>query len=75
MKVYELVTGEVSNGFTVMEWSYSLGLLIGILVFYNHFSRKKVTSDPTPLEVEMRLYEQDLNTTVIENNSRGNQER
>lgn len=71
MKVYELVTGEVSNGFTVIEWTYSLGLLIGILVFYNHFSRKKVTSDPTPLEVEMRLYEQEVNTAVIENTSRG----
>ncbi len=54
-KIYHLVTGAESNGFTAIEIGYSIGLPLGILVFYNHFSKKKVTSDPTPLEVEMRL--------------------
>ncbi len=69
-KVYKLITGSESNGFTIIEIGYSIGLPIGILVFYNHFSKKKATSDPTPLEVEMRLYEQDLNTTIIKNEER-----
>ena len=64
-KIYHLVTGAESNGFTAIEIGYSIGLPLGILVFYNHFSKKKVTSDPTPLEVEMRLFEQDLNTAII----------
>ncbi len=68
--IYQLVTGKESNGFTIIEWSYSIGLSIGILVFYNHISRKKLTSDPTPLEVEMRLYEQDVNTAIIDNYNR-----
>src|SRR5699024_7573336 len=71
-KIYQLVTGAESNGFTAIESGYSIGLPLGILVFYNHFSKKKVTSDPTPLEVEMRLYEQDLNTAIIKDAERRN---
>ena len=69
-KIYHLVTGAESNGFTAIEIGYSIGLPLGILVFYNHFSKKKVTSDPTPLEVEIRLYEQDLNTAIIKDAER-----
>ncbi len=69
-KIYHLVTGTQSNGFTAIEIGYSIGLPLGILVFYNHFSKKKVTSDPTPLEMEMRLYEQDLNTAIIKDAER-----
>ena len=69
-KIYHLVTGAESNGFTAIEIGYSIGLPLGILVFYNHFFMMLVTSDPTPLEVEMRLYEQDLNTAIIKDAER-----
>ena len=36
-RTYELVTGQESNGFTVMEIMYSVGIAVGIIVFYNHF--------------------------------------
>ncbi|MBQ7371188.1 MAG: stage V sporulation protein AA [Blautia sp.] len=65
-KVYTQVTGRASNGFTVLEISYSLGIGLGVLFFFNHFGRRKLTSDPTPLQVQMRLYEDDINTTIIE---------
>ncbi len=65
-EIYRLVTGEASDGYTILECSYSIGLTVGILVFYNHFGGKKITTDPTPVEVEMRLYEDDINTTLIE---------
>ena len=39
---------------SVLELSYCIGLPIGIIVFFNHFSRKKLTTDPTPIHVEMR---------------------
>ena len=65
-EIYALVMGEESNGFTLLEMSYAIGLTTGILVFYNHFGGKKITTDPTPVEVEMRLYEDDINTTLIE---------
>ena len=73
-QVYELTTGMKSDGFTVIELTYSIGIVIGILVFFNHFGKKRFTVDPTPIEVEMRLYENDLQTTLIEDYSRKEQE-
>lgn len=64
--VYEIVTGESSNGFTVLEISYSAGLAVGILLFFNHIGGRRLTGDPTPVEVEMRLYEKDVDTTLVE---------
>lgn len=65
-QVYELFTGQSSDGFTILEISYSLGIGVGIIVFFNHFAGKKLTDDPTPLEVQMRTYEDDINNTLIE---------
>lgn len=73
-QVYELITGTRSDGFTVLELTYCLGLIIGILVFFNHFGKKKFTVDPTPMEVEMRLYENDIQTTLLETYSRKEKE-
>ena len=49
-----------------MEIMYSVGIAVGIIVFYNHFGGKRSTKDPTPIEVQMRLYEDDVNTTLVE---------
>ena len=65
-QLYEQFTGKPSDGFTILEFSYSLGVGSGILVFFNHFIGKKFTADPTPLEVEMRLYEDEVDKTLIE---------
>lgn len=75
-QMYTLFTGEASDGFTVLEVSYSVGLGLGIVLFFNHFAKKKLTQDPTPLEMEMRAYEDQVNTTIIEADNRraGNRE-
>lgn len=67
---YYQVMGTPSDGFTVLEVSYAIGLSLGILIFFNHVGRKKITHDPTPIQVEMRTYEKDIDTTFIENSSR-----
>ena len=69
-EIYLLVTGRKSSGFTVLEVSYSIGLFLGIVVFFNHFSKRKINTDPTPLEVEMRLYEENVNKALIDNEGR-----
>lgn len=73
-KVYRLITGEKPQGFTILELSYSVGLAGGILLFFNHFAGWKLNTDPTPLEVEMRLYEENIGKTLIQNDSRKEQE-
>jgi stage V sporulation protein AA len=55
---------------TVLEIAYSAGLAAGILIFFNHFASWKMTVDPTPIEVEMRLYEENINKTLIINDGR-----
>ena len=73
-QIYEFVTGEVSDGLTMLEISYSVGITVGILVSFNHFGKKRFTVDPTPMEVQMRLYENDIQTTLVEDASRREQE-
>ena len=73
-QIYELVTGKTNSGFTILELTYCIGLTIGILTFFNHFGKKKFSVDPTPMEVEMRLYENDIQTTLIETYSRKEKE-
>ena len=74
MRIYEIVTGEESSGCTTLEIAYSVGLCLGIIVFYNHVGGRRITKDPTPLEVEMRNYERDVNTTLVETAERESME-
>ena len=65
-QIYTQVTGQVSNHFTVLEITYSIGIGLGVLFFFNHFGHMKITTDPTPMQIQMRLYEDDVNKTIIE---------
>lgn len=69
-KVYRLVTGMESDGLTVLEVSYSIGLSAGIILFFNHIGTRRITKDPTPIEVQMRQYESDVVTALVENANR-----
>lgn len=73
-QMYEQFMGEKPAGFNILELTYSIGLGLGIIVFFNHFGKKKFTVDPTPIEVEMSLYENDIQTTLIAQSSRKGQE-
>lgn len=65
-KVYEMVMGQQGDGYGILELAYSAGLAIGIIVFFNHIGGRRITKDPTPIEVEMRIYEEDVNKALIE---------
>lgn len=65
-RVYELVMGQQPDGFTILEVSYSIGLAAGIIIFFNHIGGRRITKDPTPIEVEMRIYENEVNTALVE---------
>lgn len=65
-RVYEQVMGYTPQGYTILEITYSLGLAVGIIVFFNHIGGRRLTKDPTPIEVEMRVYETDVNKALIE---------
>lgn len=69
-EIYQMVLGHEAEKVTVLEMSYSIGLALGVILFFNHFCAWKVNTDPTPLEVEMRLYEDNISKTVIQNDGR-----
>lgn len=69
---YEQCMGKEKPAVTELEISYSIGLALGITIFFNHFNKKKITKDPTPIEVEMKKYNQDVTTAkVTESGERG----
>lgn len=65
-RIYEMVMGYPSDGYSILEVSYSIGLAAGIILFFNHIGGRRITKDPTPIEVEMRIYETDVNKALIE---------
>ncbi len=73
-KYYQLVMGEGSDGFTVLEVSYSIGLAAGIILFFNHIGGRRITKDPTPIEVEMSIYEEDVEKALIKTADREGKE-
>lgn len=69
-RTYEIITGRESDGATILEFTYSIGLLWGIVYFFHRFGRKAATTDPTPIEVAMRTYEKEVNEAIVENDAR-----
>jgi len=59
----------------LIEIPYAIGLGVGIIVFFNHFFGKRFTTDLTPIEVEMPIYENDVNDAIIDKLSTQKQER
>ncbi|MCL2187841.1 MAG: stage V sporulation protein AA [Defluviitaleaceae bacterium] len=63
---FRLFYGEVQTNPRIITIPYSIGLAVGIIAFYNHFLGKKVTDDPTPIEVEMEQYENHVTETMVD---------
>lgn len=66
LRIHEMITGTQGDGCSILEISYSIGLAVGIILFFNHIGGRRITKDPTPIEVEMRIYEEDVNKALIE---------
>ena len=72
--VYEMIMGQAPDGPNILHISYAAGLAIGIILFFNHAGKIKLNDDPTPFEVQMRLYERDVNDTLMINAGRKGEE-
>jgi len=69
-KIHYIIIGSERNGAGILELTYALGIAVGIIIFFNHFGKKKLTKDPTPMEIEMEKYEADICDTLIKESSR-----
>ena len=72
--VYEMIMGQAPDGPNILHISYAAGLAIGIILFFDHAGKIKLNDDPTPFEVQMRLYERDVNDTLMINAGRKGEE-
>lgn len=63
---YYIFFGEYNDMPLILAIPYTIGLAIGIILFFNHFSKIYVTKDPTPIEIEMTTYEKETNTSIID---------
>ena len=68
--IYYLFYGEIREMPPLLSIPYSIGLGMGIIIFFNHFSSFSLTQDPTPIEIEMTTYEKETNASVIDRLSR-----
>lgn len=64
--IYYIFFGENREMPALLSIPYSIGLGLGIIIFFNHFSKVSLTEDPTPIEIEMTTYEKETNASVID---------
>ncbi|MGE7683539.1 stage V sporulation protein AA [Peribacillus simplex] len=74
-KIFTIITGKVEDKPLLIQIPYSFGLGIGMILFFNHFFKKRFNEEPSPLEVEMFNYQQDLDSYVIMNENKENVRR
>ncbi len=64
-KIYTVITGMKKPKPLLFQIPYSIGLGLGMILFFNHVFQKRINEEPSPLEVEMFNYQQDLDNYVI----------
>jgi stage V sporulation protein AA len=69
-RIFTILTGEVAAKPLLFQIPYSLGLGLGMILFFNHVFRKRLNEEPSPLEVEMFQYQQSLDQYVIINENK-----
>lgn len=64
-KIYLIITGTEHRGLGVLEMAYGIGMALGITMFYNRLTNKKNRqNEPTPIEIKMKQYEDDINDYI-----------
>lgn len=64
-RIYRMITGKEVEKPLLFQIPYSIGLGLGMILFFNHFFRKRINDEPSPMEVEMFNYQQDLDRYVV----------
>lgn len=64
-KLYWMLTGMENDRPYLLQIPYSIGLGIGMILFFNHLFKKRINEEPSPLEIEMFNYQQDMDKFVV----------
>lgn len=74
-RIYKIITGKENIKPLILQIPYSIGLGLGMILFFNHVFKKRLNEEPSPLEVEMFNYQQDLDRYVIINENEESMKR
>ncbi|AYA78574.1 stage V sporulation protein AA [Bacillus sp. Y1] len=74
-RIYKIITGKENVKPLLLQIPYSIGLGLGMILFFNHVFKKRLNEEPSPLEVEMFNYQQDLDRYVIINENEESMKR
>lgn len=64
-RIAELLTGRKLEHPLWFQIPYSVGIGLGMIVFFNHIFKKKFNEEPNPLELELYTYQETINAYVI----------
>lgn len=64
-KIFKVITGNEVAKPLLLQIPYSIGLGLGMLLFFNHVFKKRLNEEPSPLEVEMFNYQQALDQYIV----------
>ncbi|MFD2116017.1 stage V sporulation protein AA [Paenibacillus yanchengensis] len=65
IRLVELISGERVENPLWFQIPYSFGIGAGMVLFFNHLFRKRFNEEPNPLEVELFMYQENMNEFVI----------
>lgn len=66
--IYKVITGVETDKLLLLQIPYSLGIGVGMAVFFNRIFNKRINKEPTPLEMEIYTYQQDVDEYMKNNN-------
>lgn len=64
-RIFKMITGKEIEKPLIFQIPYSIGLGLGMIIFFNHVFKKRLNEEPSPLEVEVFNYQQSLDQYMI----------
>jgi stage V sporulation protein AA len=64
-RMTELITGTKPERPLWFQIPYSIGVGLGMVLFFNRVIRRKLSEEPSPLEVELYLYQENVDAYVV----------
>lgn len=66
-RIYKIITGIENERPLIMQIPYSLGIGLGVAVFFNHISVNKYKKEPSPMDIEIDSYKKNIYDYILQN--------
>lgn len=64
-RIYYLITGEKTKKPLILQIPYSIGIGVGMILFFNHLFKHRFNEEPSPVELEVFLYQESIDQYII----------